>query len=83
MDYLIETFVYHIFHISHTQYFHVSATLYIVDITLQLRVRLTPLTELSSSPPQFKIFRSRQIKDPTKGLQEYNTGLSSNTMDRH
>ena len=60
--------MYYVFHVLRTMNFHVSCTLHIVNIILQLRISLTSLTELLSSLP---LIFSGQGKDPTIGLQEY------------
>ena len=63
--------------------FYISRTLQTANIMLQLKMKLTSLTDHRAHPLSLNIFRSGKIKDPTEGLQEYSTGLSSNTLDRH
>ena len=62
IDNQIEAFIYHTFNVQHTSYFQVSCILHTVNTMLQLRMRLTSLTEPLSSPPHSFMF-SEQDRD--------------------
>jgi len=76
IDYVVETYMFMITD------FHVSYTLYTGNIMFQLRIRLTPLTELLSSPPKSEYFLG-QGENTVERIQEYNTILLSNTLNGH